>query len=154
MEHFYFIYFEPITTAYWIANITAAWCTALRWILWTGLWGEDLRSTSGLELGAQNYWSGSTARPIASRDWTSRPEVDLRSSSHCPVQRIHLWWLYSPCLCILCVECTALVWVLYWALSSISPEAHVLALSSTCHQIRLWLEPFSYCWGRWWTGGW
>jgi len=30
----------------------------LRWILWMRLWGEDLRSTSGLELGVQTLLAG------------------------------------------------------------------------------------------------
>jgi len=33
------------------------------------------------------YWPGRTAWPMAS----FRPEPDLRSSPHCPDQRIHLW---------------------------------------------------------------
>jgi len=73
---------------HWVSVVISSfesvhWCWVQRWLFWTGLWGEDLRSTSGLELGARTLLVGvysltNGAWPMASRDSSSRPEVDLR----------------------------------------------------------------------------
>jgi len=56
------------------------------------VWGEDPRSTSGPELGARTVLVGaySLTNGVPGPK-LCRPEVDLRSSPHSPVQSIHLW---------------------------------------------------------------
>jgi len=65
---------------------------ALWVVFWTGLWEK----TSGL---LEHYLSGRTAGPMASRDLSSRPEVDLRSTPTVPFKKPAT----AVLLCLSCV---------------------------------------------------